>query len=357
MDVEESIAALLRRLEKAETDQALGKFRVVVMNDFSLDRSIFVENIASFVERMNIVYSQKGGLLPETRQCVNQGGCAANTAITLRKLGAQVSFITRTSDLGLVLLDHYLGKAGVDIAHAKQGGSLALATCLEVGAERYNIMVDDGESFGGFGFDDLDASDLRLLEGADLVGVFDWCLNARGTDLAAGLFEHLGPRSIPTYFDTSDPTPRRGEIPELFSRVLRLPSLTYLNLNENELRQFSGTFDCGDSLEQLSDLAHRLKRRVPAALSVHTERFSIHVDSQLTMAPAFRVRPIRTTGAGDSWNGGNIAGILLDLPPAQRLLLANAVAAYYVASPNGSRPSLSQLIGFLRHAWNERHSA
>lgn len=318
------------------------------MNDFSLDRCIFIDDLDRFVHQLKTVYAQKGGLLPQTRQAVNQGGCAANTATTLARFGVPTTFITRTNELGKVLLDFYLGRAGVDLSRVKTDGRLAITSCIEVGLHKYNIMVNDGSSYGQFGFQDLNEEDLRLAEEADVVGVFDWSLNPMGTDLAAGIFRHCAERRSLTYLDTSDPAPRRNEIPELFEKVLSLPCLSHINLNENELKQFTGAgAKVGDSPRELVELATQLRRKVSACLTVHTERFSFSLDAATTLVPTFAVRPQRTTGAGDSWNGGNILGLLLDLAPEERLLLANAVAAYYIESPSASRPDLAGMIQFL----------
>jgi sugar/nucleoside kinase (ribokinase family) len=181
-----------------------------------------------------------------------------------------------------------------------------------------------------------------------VAGVFDWSLNPLGTELAEGLFRHCTGRGILTYLDTSDPAPRRDEIPGLFQRVLSLSSLSHLNLNENELKQFTGAQSGGDSSQELIALARELLGRISACLTVHTERYSLSLDPEVSLMPTFQARPLRTTGAGDSWNGGNILGLLLGLPPMERLLLANAVAAYYIESPTASRPDPEQLIRFLQ---------
>jgi sugar/nucleoside kinase (ribokinase family) len=347
MDIAALTDDLVNRLLSAKRTGELGKYRVVVMNDFSFDRLVHVDDFDDFMGHAATVLSRKGGLLPRSSQTIRQGGCAANTATTLARLGISTFFITKTDDLGLYLLEYYLENAGVDISHAKRGGTLALMTCLEVGAEKYNIMINDGDSFGSFGFDDLDKDDLGLIESSDLVGVFDWCLNRRGTDLASGLFDYLDGTGIPTYLDTSDPAPRRDEIPKLFDAVLTRTSLTYLNLNENELKQYAGVIEADDSLGTLQKLALGLKSAVPSVLSVHTSCFALSVSDSVSAVPTFRVAPLRTTGAGDTWNGGNILGILLGLPPEQRLLLANAVAGAFIESPLAQRPDVGGVLSFI----------
>jgi sugar/nucleoside kinase (ribokinase family) len=66
------------------------------------------------------------------------------------------------------------------------------------------------------------------------------------------------------------------------------------------------------------------------------------------VVPTYQLHPLRTTGAGDSWNGGNILGLLLNLDPGERLLLANAVAGYYIVSPVARRQDLDEIIDFIK---------
>jgi len=55
---------------------------------------------------------------------------------------------------------------------------------------------------------------------------------------------------------------------------------------------------------------------------------------------------LRSTGAGDAWNAGNIFGDALGLPDSCRLTLANAVAGFYVSSLTAEHPTLPKLIEF-----------
>lgn len=346
-DTDQLSARLVNRLKQAQIDDELNQHRAVIMHDFSLDRLIHLDDYAQFVQQAGAVFAQKGGLLPKSRQTLQQGGCAANTATALARLGVETYFITRTNDLGHTLLEFYLERQGVNISHVKLGGQLALMTALEVGRDKINIMINDGESFAPFGFDDLEPADLHLIESAQLVGVFDWGLNLKGTDLAGRLFDFLAGKDIITYLDTSDPAPRKPEIPELFDRVLSHPALSYLNLNENELKQYNQTRSDDDTPPHLLELARQLKAKIPAELNVHTASMALWVGRVQQVVPTYRLNPLRTTGAGDSWNGGNMLGLLLDLPAAERLLLANAVAGYYITSAEATRPTLPELIQFI----------
>ena len=338
---------LTDRLRAAQADGELGRFRVVALHDFSLDRIIGIRAFPPFVQTATRILSQGGGLLPDSSQSVQPGGCAAGAATTVARLGIETHFVCRTDELGGYLLRYYLGRRGVNLEHVRTDGRLALAACIEVGADRHNIMINDQASFADFGYENLTAADLELMDTADVIGVFDWCLNRKGTGLAAGLCERFGTAGRKIYFDTSDPAPRQEEIPELMAKVFRHPGLSFLNLNENELHHFSGDLGGGSSLERLVELTQALQARIHPQLTVHTIHFSLDVSRGVTVVPTFCIAPRRATGSGDTWNGGNIAGHLLGLEPDERLMMANAVDGYYCAMESGDRPTLDRLIEFL----------
>jgi sugar/nucleoside kinase (ribokinase family) len=101
------------------------------------------------------------------------------------------------------------------------------------------------------------------------------------------------------------------------------------------------------SRELTMEYARILARRLPVRVDLHTSTFAgSFTDETEVVVPAFDVPVLRTTGAGDAWNAGNIFGDALALPDACRLTFANAVAAYYVSSPTGEHPTLSQLVDF-----------
>lgn len=63
--------------------------------------------------------------------------------------------------------------------------------------------------------------------------------------------------------------------------------------------------------------------------------------------PAFDIQPKRLTGAGDAWNAGDMFGEVIGLSDDLRLMLANAVTAYYISDPERRHPAKRDLIRFL----------
>jgi sugar/nucleoside kinase (ribokinase family) len=347
---------LLDRLKQIKPKE----FKVVVMPDFFLDRLIIYDgDIQEFAEVVAETARRKGGSIHRIEQMVLRGGNAVNTAAALARLGAQVCPIINTSPLGLHLLKFYLKPLGVDLAHVKTHGELALTTAIELlyEDERVNIMMSTLGSLPSFGLMDLTEKDFAMLREADYVCVFHWaCTRRFGTQLAKVVFRYVKEKGKgKTYYDTSDPTPNLEAVSNLIKEVLLGRHIDVLSVNENEAYQYASRIS-GEIKklckkrgrdELAKECARILAKHLSARIDLHTTSFagSFTKNGEVTV-PAFKVRVLRATGAGDAWNAGNILGDALNLPDACRLTLANAVAAFYVSSPAAEHPTLSQVIDF-----------
>jgi len=336
------------------------EFRIVVMPDFFIDRLITYESdTRDFAKAVDEVARRKGGSIHGIRQMELRGGNAANTAAALARLGAKVSPIINTSQLGLHLLKFYLKPLGVDLSHVKTQGDMALTTAFELlhEGERVNIMMSTLGSLPDFGLNSLTKEDFQALKQADCVCVFHWaCTRRFGTELAEEVFRYVKEEGKgKTYYDTSDPTPNLEAIPKLMNRVLLGKHIDVLSVNENEAFWYASQLS-----EDISPLRQKLKpdelaiecarilaKHLSARIDLHTTTFAGSFSQKgEIIVPAFKVRALRSTGAGDSWNAGNIFGDALTLPDACRLTLANAVAAYYISNPTAEHPTLPQLTEF-----------
>jgi len=349
---------LLRALKQTE----IGDFSTVVMPDFFIDRFVaFPGDPEQFSTAVTDVAERKGGNIHGIKQVELRGGNAANTAAALASLGAKVYPIITTDALGLHLLKFYLHPLGVDLSHVKCDGKVSLTTAFELsyGGERVNVMMGDLGSLPAFGPKKLTERDFRLLREANYVGVFNWAATHRfGTSLAETVFRYVREEGkAKTYFDSGDPTPNLESIPKLFRNVLQTRLLDVLSVNENEAFQYARHLDDKvrhlksklDHFEVAKECARILSKHLNARVDLHTTAFAgsfTHNDE--TIVPAFQVKALRSTGAGDAWNSGNIYGDGLQLPDSCRLTLANAVAAYYVSNSIAEHPTLPRLIKFCQ---------
>ena len=339
------------------------KCNVIVMPDFFLDRLISLNyNTAHFSSVVADVAKRKGGSIDGVEQVELRGGNAINTAAALAALGIQVTPIVCTNKLGLQQLQFHFEKYHIDLSHIKMVEKASLTTALELTMEngKANVMLRDLGSLEDFGPSDLSETDNELIENADFICLFNWAGTKRyGTALAETIFKRAKTKGKgKTYYDTADPTPNKERIPKLVKDVLKTGNVDILSLNENEAICYASQLNPevikqnkAKHLDELAMEAGRvLARHLPARIDLHTTTFSATLNEKNEVViPAFNVQAMRATGAGDSWNAGNIIGYNNGLSDESRLTLANAVAAYYVSDPEGNHPTRQDLIRFLEN--------
>jgi sugar/nucleoside kinase (ribokinase family) len=337
------------------------EFNTVVMPDFFIDRLISLNcDAEDFSKALGNIVKRKGGSIDGTEQTELRGGNAINTASALTALGMKVTPIVCTSKLGLELVKFYVASRRVDLSHIKILDRLSLTTAMELQTEngKVNVMLRDVGALANFGPHHLYSDDFEAIENADYVCVFNWAGTKHfGTELARTVFRHVKTKGKgKTYFDTADPTPNKGKISELVKHILQGGYLDILSVNENEAICYASQLS--DEVKELEkslkfdrlakEAAKILASHLSARVDLHTTSFAATFTKKgETVVPAFRVPVLRATGAGDAWNAGNIVGDAYKLPGAYRLALANAVAAYYISSPNGTHPTRRQLIRFF----------
>jgi sugar/nucleoside kinase (ribokinase family) len=331
------------------------------MPDFFIDRFVtFSGNVSEFSKVIAEVAGRRGGNIHGVRQMELRGGNAANTAAALATLDVGVFPIITTDPLGFQLLQFYLSPLGVDLYHVKISGEAGLTTALELmhRREKVNIMLGNVGSLRDFGPDDLTNEDFELIADADYVCVFNWAsTHGHGTELAQKVFERVKESGKgKTYYDTGDPSPNKTAIPGLLKNVLRRDLVDIFSVNENEAFQYASQLDTKvrglkrlNHLETTKRCARTLAKHMSCRIDLHTSAFSgSFTQDNEVVVPTFSVSGLRSTGAGDAWNAGDICGDAHKFPDSCRLTMANAVAGYYVSSPAAQHPTLPKLIEFCQ---------
>jgi sugar/nucleoside kinase (ribokinase family) len=261
----------------------------------------------------------------------------------------------KTDALGLSLMRYFFEASNVDLTRIKLTGSLSPTTILELPSRNgfTNIMLGDSSGISPFGFEDLDSEDLAIVGRARYVCVFNWLYNKKGTDLAEKVFTYCRANSrARTFFDSADPTPRVKELPDLNRRVLSNGLIDIWGVNENEALIFARLFR--RKLRQRGrniaiEAGKVLSANTSARVYLHTAEYSASIkDDQVTVVPAFAVRPRRGTGAGDSWNAGIMVADALGLLEEEELFFANAVAGRYASNPQRVYSTISEIVEFLK---------
>jgi ribokinase len=123
-----------------------------------------------------------------------------------------------------------------------------------------------------------------------------------------------------------------------------LHNLDILIVNEGELAvvaQHSGSIEA--CLERLD---------VPCVVvTLGHEGSWARINGALTRQPAFAIRPVDTTGAGDTFVGSLVAALSQNLPMAQALRQANAAGALACLKPGAqtSIPTAAEVQAFLKN--------
>lgn len=322
---------LIEKLEHAPK-----KFKIVLMPHLCIDNFVhYGESYESFIGKFENIVRQGGGNL-SIEHTLHIGGKAANCASALASLGVQTYLIAKTNELGCKLLEHFFEGKDIDLSHVSKDGDLAYTTIMEF--EGANVMLSDPGSVSQFGSKYLTDRDERSIKEADIVSISDWGLNEKGTELAKHVFSLVKEeKKGKTFFDPGDPSPKgksvKEEIRKLVTWVIEKGLVDILSVNEDEVKRYGG-------IDYL---------RKKARVDLHTNDYarSFYGDGETEKIPTFDIQPKRLTGAGDAWNAGDMLGEGMGLSGELRLLLANAVAAYYISDSEGRHPGREELKKFL----------
>jgi ribokinase len=344
----------MKTIEESKTT-----LKVTLMPDFFLDHFILLnDRIDSFFNRIIKSAKQGGGNIPFINQVIFKGGNAVNTGFALDGLGASVYLIVKTDELGYMLLKYFAKNTNIDLSHVKVNGKIAITSSLEfIFKERLvNVMINDPGSVSTFGFEELTQKDKELIKNSDFVCVFNWSQNLKGTNLIKKVFSLLkNSGKGRSYLDTGDPSYKRNEIRNLMNELMKKPLVDVLSVNENEAFHYASYFDKkilrhNFKPEEKAFLSAKiLHERLKFRVDLHTSKYSASfIDGESYIVPSLKVKALRVTGAGDTWNAANIYGESLKLKPEERLFIANAAACSYISNKTIKVINLKSLLSFLR---------
>ena len=268
------------------------------------------------------------------------GGSGTNVIVQAARLGAECGYIATVGDdqIGQDVLKNLSGE-GVDIsAMAVKPGGTTLHTDIVVDPEgRKFIMLDVGDAFFSTGED----ADMRLIDGAK---VFYTDLFPYAPALAA--LKRAKSKGVATVFNMQaglDTMQNMGITAEMV-----LDCLQYVDVFAPcrlGLFGLAGTEDI--------DACRRFVREHFSDLLVITlgGEGSVAYDAydRETRVPAIRVKPVDTTGAGDSYIGSFMVKYLLERAPLEQAMAFASACAAYTCTGLGARfsPDKEQLRVFL----------
>jgi sulfofructose kinase len=254
------------------------------------------------------------------------GGPAANAAVIVARLGFRSAFSGYLGD-DLYGASHAqeLAEEGVDIRWLARGGRPTPISAVLVKPDGTRALVNYKGETQALSAATIDFSAIR-----PKVLLFD----GHEPALSAPLAVQARAEGIPTVLDAGS----------LHAGTQRLMSqVDYLVASEKFATQWLGAADAPLALARVAEHA-------PVVVITLGEHGLIwRKDGETGALPAFAIRAVDTTGAGDAFHGAFAAGLAQALPWPELLRYASAAGAVCCARP-GARPGLAtqaELLAFL----------
>ncbi|MCW0220582.1 MAG: hypothetical protein OJI67_19805 [Prosthecobacter sp.] len=157
------------------------------------------------------------------------------------------------------------------------------------------------------------------------------------------------------FFDLADPASRSpSDLVEMLEVLRGFEAIgpVTLSLNGNEANQLAKVVGInevdGNRLDCERQATALRERAGISEVGIHCLRFATSATESetVTVNSAYTPSPSKSVGAGDRFNAGWLAGLLLHFPQASQLLLGSACSGFFVR--NARSATLPELAGFLR---------
>ena len=246
---------------------------------------------------------------------LTMGGSSSIFACNVARLGATTGFIGKVGrdHLGDFLIDT-LKSAGVDTSRVVRAPGMPTGICVSMSFPQDYAMVSYPGIRESFQFKEIDLDYVQRARHLHLSGFY---LQPGLQPDCVELFRRAKRAGLTTSLDP-DHDPREkwnGGIKEL------LASVDFFLPNETEAARISGTPDLAAAIAFFSQSGGTtvIKQGASGASLIRA--------AEILSAPAFRLDPVDTTGAGDSFNAGFIFQILRGAPLQKCLAWGNACGA------------------------------
>jgi sugar/nucleoside kinase (ribokinase family) len=279
------------------------------------------------------------------------GGSATNMAVAASRLGARVGLLTAVGadDFGDFVLKE-LRDERIDVSNVKtmEGYRTGLSsyTIDKKGVKKYHFYRFPGYSTPEVA---LSADDVprAYIGAATALALGEACvrqLPSRNFAMAAVRSARKKRRLIlydPNFRSSLWTDPSRAA--EITERFIRLASI--VTPNEKEVLLITGRRSKDAAIEDLLKLGVRV-----VVVKEAEKGCTLATGADLVHLPAFRVRAVDDTGAGDAFAAGLVVALLRGMTLKDAALLANAVGALKVSKPGTVKgmPSMTELRRFLR---------
>ena len=274
-------------------------------------------------------YPRPGAKIDSEHITIQGGGPIPTAMVTLARLGMRPGLLAPVGDdiFGRFVIDE-LKKEGVDPSYIlRKNQPTAIASgWIEKGSGRRTIVLDLKI--------DLKPGDIKLNELPDVGAIH---LDGRYLPACLKLARWARRKNIPVIFDIGS---LRNDISEL------IPLTDHLVVSADFALPFTGAKKPESALKVLRNMC----RGTVVVTSGTKGSIGHSPDTGYISQKAFKVKTVDTTGAGDTFHGAYIFGLLKGWGLAERLRFASAVAAIKCTQPGGRTgiPTFRQARDFLK---------
>ena len=263
---------------------------------------------------------------------IHPGGKGANQAVAVARLGYPVRLIGRLGNDGFgSQLRSHLESSGVDIAGvATSEGTSGVAIIVVSALGENSIVVTPGAN-SRVTPQDIDANIDSIRNAGIVLAQLEIPIDTVD-HLAAVCFREGVPLIL-------DPAPAADLPARLFDHV------AWLTPNESEAAFYVGGAEPEASGHPPDEIASKLLSMGSQGVVLKMgERGAFLASNQIpgVLIPAFRLRAVDTTAAGDAFNGGFATGLMLGKSPVESARFAAAVAGISVTR-QGAQPSMPSM--------------
>jgi ribokinase len=275
---------------------------------------------------------------------IHPGGKGANQAVAVARLGYPVQLIGCLGNdaFGAQLRSH-LENAGVDIAGvAASDGTSGVAVIVVSEKGENSIVVTPGAN-AKVTPQDIEANHNSIRNAGMVLAQLE--IPIETVDYLAAVCAREG---VPLILD---PAPAMDLPPSIFSHI------AWLTPNESEAAFYIKGVELRANGHLSDVIAKELLSKGNHGVVLKMGEHGVFLaspDTSGTFIPAFKVRAVDTTAAGDAFNGGFATGLMLGKSPVESARFASAVAGISVmrrgAQP--SMPSMAEVEHFLKGSAN-----
>ncbi|MCW4027296.1 MAG: sugar kinase [Candidatus Bathyarchaeota archaeon] len=282
------------------------------------------------------------------------GGAPMNTLVGVARLGSSSGAVTAVGEDPFgQYLTHELRRNGVDTSHVKvKKGMRTTITFVanepETGERSfifYRTPWVKGTADSALTIED---ADLEYISRANILHVSGFSLSQNPSRKAVlRAVEHARRKGVTVSFDPTlrvDVWNSQRAVRRLYSRMLGLSDIATFSREEAEF-----LFRTNDAQKAAETALRHGVRLVGIKLGEEGALLETS-EGRKAYVPAFDVRAIDTTGAGDGWNAGLLVGFLKGWDLKTCVTVANAVGALVVTKLGAitALPYKSELSSFLK---------